>query len=167
MGGRITAVAVVIAVGVVMRIHRGKGTMARRRHRRTITVVVEAIGTRTVVVADTRRYCDDHPALGARPIPKEADGLEVFEGGEAVELVANLVVGHDGEGIPSVDAIQRDVDFDSLDSTGIHSDIFLGVAVAVVRVEVEGDITPISVVADILHVVNDRDRVVVVHHHGL
>jgi hypothetical protein len=167
VGGRITAVAVVIAVGVVMRIHRGKGTVARRRHRRTITVVVEAIGTRTVVVADTRRYCDDHPALGARPIPEEADGLEVFEGGEAVELVANLVVGHDGEGIPSVDAIQRDVDFDSLDSTGIHSDIFLGVAVAVVRVEVEGDVTPIGVVADILHVVNDRDRVVVVHHHGL
>ena len=136
MGGRITAVAVVIAVGVVMRIHRGKGTVARRRHRRTITVVVEAIGTRTVVVADTRRYCDDHPALGARPIPEEADGLEVFEGGEAVELVANLVVGHDGEGIPSVDAIQRDVDFDSLDSTGIHSDVFLGIAVAVVGVEV-------------------------------
>ena len=167
MSGRITAVVVVIAVGVVMRIHRGKGTVARRRHRRTITVVVEAIGTRTVVVADTRRYCDDHPALGARPIPEEADGLEVFEGGEAVELVANLVVGHDGEGIPSVDAIQRDVDFDSLDSTGIHSDVFLGVAIAVVRVEVEGDVTPISVVADILHVVNDRDRVVVVHHHGL
>ena len=167
MGGRITAVAVVIAVSVVMRIHRGKGTVARRRHRRTKTVVVEAIGTRTVVVADTRRYCDDHPALGARPIPEEADGLEVFEGGEAVELVANLVVGHDGEGIPSVDAIQRDVDFDSLDSTGIHSDVFLGVAVAVVRVEVEGDVTPISVVADILHVIDDRDRVVVVHHHGL
>ena len=167
MSGRITAVVVVIAVGVVMRIHRGKGTVARRRHRRTITVVVEAIGTRTVVVADTRRYCDDHPALGARPIPEEADGLEVFEGGEAVELVANLVVGHDGEGIPSVDAIQRDVDFDSLDSTGIHSDVFLGVAVAVVRVEVEGDVTPISVVADILHVIDDRDRVVVVHHHGL
>ena len=157
----------VIAVGVVMRIHRGKGTMARRRHRRTITVVVEAIGARTVVVADTRRYRDDHPAFGARPIPEEADGLEVFEGGEAVELVANLVVGHDGEGIPSVDAIQRDVDFDSLDSTGIHSDVFLGVAVAVVGVEVEGDVTPISVVADILHVIDDRDRVVVVHHHGL
>ena len=167
MSGRITAVVVVIAVGVVMRIHRGKGTVARRRHRRTITVVVEAIGIRTVVVADTRRYCDDHPALGARPIPEEADGLEVFEGGEAVELVANLVVGHDGEGIPSVDAIQRDVNFDSLDSTGIHSDIFLGVAIAVVRVEVEGDVTPISVVADILHVIDDRDRVVVVHHHGL
>ena len=169
MGGRITAVVVVIAVGVVMRIHRRRHarTVARRRHRRTVTVIVVAIGARTVVVADTRRYCDDHPALGARPIPEEADGLEVFEGGEAVELVANLVVGHDGEGEPSVDAVQRDVDFDSLDSTGIHSDVFLGVAVAVVGVEVEGDVTPIGVVADILHVVNDRDRVVVVHHHGL
>ena len=141
--------------------------MTRRRHRRTITVVVEAIGARTVVVADARRYCDDHPALGARTIPVEGDGLEVFEGGEAVELVIQFIVGHDGEGEPSVDAVQWDVDFDSLDSTGIHSDVFLGVAVAVVRVEVEGDVTPISVVADILHVIDDRDRVVVVHHHGL
>jgi hypothetical protein len=90
VSGRIAAVAVVIAVGVVMRIHRRRHarTVARRQHRRTITVVVEAIGARTVVVADTRRYCDDHPALGARTIPVEGDGLEVFEGGEAVELVA-------------------------------------------------------------------------------
>ena len=171
VGGRITAVAVVVAVGVVMRIHRGRhaGTVSRRRrrHRRTIAVVVVAVGARTVVVADARRYGDDHPALAARSVPVEVDGLEVFEGGEAVELVAQFVIGHDGEGVPSVDAIQRDVDLDSLDATGVHSDVFLGVAVAVVRVEVEGDITPIGVVADILHVVNDRDRVVVVHHHGL
>ena len=171
MGGRITAVAVVVAVGVVMRIHRGRHARTvsrrRRRHRRAIAVVVVAIGARTVVVADARRYGDDHPTLAARTVPVEGDGLEVFEGGEAVELVAQFVIGHDGEGEPSVDAIQRDVDLDSLDATGVHSDVFLGVAVAVVRVEVEGDITPIGVVADILHVVNDRDRVVVVHHHGL
>ena len=141
--------------------------MAGRRHRRTVTVVVVAVGARTVVVVDARRQCDDHPALVARTVPEEADRLEVFEGGEAVELVIQLVVGHDGEGVPSVDAIQRDVDLDSLDATGIHSYIFLGVTVAVVRVEVEGDVTPIGVVADILHVVDDRDRVVVVHHHGL
>ena len=170
MSGRIAAVVVVIAVGVVLRIHRrrrGARTVARRRHRRTVTVVVEAVGARTVVEADARRYCDDHPAFGARTFPVEGDGLEVFEGGEAVELVVQLIVGHDGEGKPSVDAVQWDVDLDSLDSAGIDSDVFLGVAVAVVRVEVEGDVTPIGVVADILHVVNDRDRVVVVHHHGL
>ena len=62
--------------------------MARRRHRRTVTVIVVAIGARTVVVAYTRGYRDDHPALSARTIPVEGDGLEVFEGGEAVELVA-------------------------------------------------------------------------------
>ena len=169
MSGRIAAVVVVIAVGVVLRIHRRRHsrTVARRRHRRAVTVIVEAVGARTVVEADARRYRDDHPAFGARTIPVEGDGLEVFEGGEAVELAIQLIVGHDGEGEPSVDAVQRDVDFDSLDSAGIDSDVFLGVAVAVVRIEVEGDVTPIGVVADILHVVNDRDRVVVVHHHGL
>jgi hypothetical protein len=90
-----------------------------------------------VVEGDAGRRRDDHPALSARTVPVEADGLEVFEGGEAVELVVQLVVGHDGEGVPSVDAIQGDVDLDSLDSTGVHSDVLLGVAVAVVRVEVE------------------------------
>ena len=108
-----------------------------RRHRRTVAVIVEAVGAWTVVEGDARRRCDDHPALPARTVPVEADGFEVFEGGEAVELVVQLVVGHDGEGVPSVDAIQGDVDLDSLDSTGVHSDVLLGVAVAVVRVEVE------------------------------
>ena len=170
VGGRITAVVVVVAVGVVSRVHRrrrGARAVAGRGHRRAEAVIVEAVGAGAVVVVDARRRRDDYPALGARTIPVEADGLEVFEGGEAVELVVQFVVGHDGEGVPSVDAIQRDVNLDSLDSTGVHSDVFFGVAVAVVRVEIEGDVTPIGVVADILHVVNDRDRVVVVHHHGL
>ena len=159
-----------VAVGVVFRIHRRRRsarTMARRRHRRTVAVVVVAVGTRTVVEADARRHRDDHPALSARPVPEEADGLEVFKGGEAVELVAQLVVRHDSESEPSVNAMQRDIDGDSLDSARIDSDVFFGVAVAVVRVEVEGDVTPIGVVANVLHVVIDRDRVVVVHHHGL
>jgi hypothetical protein len=170
VGGRIASVAVVVSVGVVVRIHRGRrcsGTVAGRRHRRTEAVVVVAVAARAVVDADARRRRDDNPALGARSVPVEVDGLEVLEGGEAVELAAQLVVGHDGEGVPSVDAMQRDVDLDSLDTTRVHSHVLFGVAVAVVRVEVEGDITPIGVVADILHVVDDRDRVVVVHHHGL
>ena len=139
MGGRITAVVVVVAVGVVMRIHRGghARTVSRRRHRRAIAIVVVAVGARTVVVADARRYRDDHPALAAWTVPVEVDGLEVFEGGEAVELITQFVVGHDGEGVPSVDAIQRDVDLDSLDATWIHSDVFLSVTVAVVWVHVE------------------------------
>ena len=159
----------VIAVGVVLRIHRGRhsGAVAWRRHWRAKTVVVVAVGARTVVVVDARRHRNDHPALVARTVPVEVQGLKVFEGGEAVKLVTQFVVGHDSEGVPSVDAVQRDVDGDSLDSSGIHSDVFLGVAVAVVRVEEEGDVTPIGVVADVLHVVIDRDRVVVVHHHGL
>ena len=170
MGGRIAAVLVVIAVGVVLRVHRRRRdirTVIGRRHRRAESVVVEAVGAWTLVVGDARRYRDNHPAFGARTIPEEGEGLEVFEGGEAVELMVQLIVGHDGEGISSVDAVQRDVDLNSLDSAGIDFDVFLGVTVAVVRVEVERDVTIIGVVADILHVVNDRDRVVVVHHHGL
>ena len=157
----------VVAVGVVMRIHRGHGTVAGRRHRRAEAVVVVAVDARTVVVADARRHRDDYPALGARTVPVEVEGLEVLEGGEAVELIAQLVVRHDGEDVASVDAVQRDIDGDSLDATGIYPYVFLGVSIAVVRFEVEGDVTPIGVVADILHVVVDRDRVVVVHHHGL
>lgn len=169
VGGRITAVVVVVAVGVVHRIHRGRHarTVAGRRHRRTEAVVVVAVGARTVVVADARRRRDDNPALGARTVPVEVEGLEVLEGGEAVELIAQLVVRHDGEDVASVDAVQRDIDGDSLDATGIYPYVFLGVSIAVVRFEEEGDVTPIGVVADILHVVVDRDRVVVVHHHGL
>ena len=114
-----------------MRIHRrrrGARAVAGRRHRRAIAVVVVAVDARAVVVADARRHRDDYPAFSARTVPEEVDGLKVFEGGEAVELVVQFVVRHDGEGVPSVDAIQRDVDLDSLDSTGIHSDVFLGVA---------------------------------------
>ena len=61
--------------------------MARRWHRRAIAVIVEAVGARTVVDVDARRRCDDNPALGARSVPEEVDGFEVFEGGETVELV--------------------------------------------------------------------------------
>jgi hypothetical protein len=167
--GRIAAVVVMVVIGVVLRIHRGRhsGAVTRRRHRGTEAVVVVAVGAGAVVVANARRHRDDHPALGARPIPVEADGLEVFEGGEAVELVVQLVVGHDGEGAPSVDAAERDVDGDPLDAAGTDLHVFFGVAVAVVRIEVEGDITSIGVVADVLHVVVDRDRAVVIHHHGL
>jgi hypothetical protein len=173
--GRITAVVVMVVVGVVLWIHRGRRcsvtvtvVVARRRgHRGTVSVVVVAVDAGAVVVAHERRYSDDHPGFGARTIPVEADGLEVFKGGEAVELVVQLVVGHDGEAYPSVDTVERNVDGDPLDAAGTDLHVFFGVAVAVVRIEVEGDITSIGVVADVLHVVVDRDRAVVIHHHGL
>ena len=143
-------------------------TVTRRRgHRRAEAVVVEAVAARARVVARHRRHCDDDPRIDARSIPAEADGLEVFEGGEAVELIAQLVVRHHGEDHSSVETTERDVDGDSLDAAGIYLDVFLAVAVSVVGIEEEDDVSPIGVVADVLHVVVDRDRAVVVHHHGL
>ena len=102
--GRIAAVSVVIAVSVVVRIHRRHGvrvtgtwtrTMTwRRRHRRTIAVIVEAEVARTVVVADAWSYRDHYPRLVAIAVPAEANGLEVLESGETVELVTQFVVRH-------------------------------------------------------------------------
>ena len=172
--GWVATVIVVVVVGVVVGIQRRSAVEVsrriatrRRRSDRIVTVIVEAVGVRAIVVARARRHAEDHPRLVVRSVPAEAHGLEVFEGGEAVELIVQLVVGHDGVDHPSVETVERDVDGDSLDASGIHSDVFLGVVVAVVRVEVEGDITSIGVVADVLHVVVDRDRAVVIHHHGL
>ena len=158
-----------VAVGVMHRIHRGRHsrTVARRRHRRTEAVVVVAVGAGTVIVAHTRSHGDDHPRLGTRTMPAEADGLKVLEGGEAVELVAYRVVGHDRVGEVTVDAVGRNLNGDSLDATRTNFHVFLCIAIAVVRIEEDADISPIGVVADILHVVVDRDRVVVIHHHGL
>ena len=97
MVGRIATVAVVIAIGVVLRIHRRQVVRvmtAWRRHRRAEAVVVVAVSARTVVVARTRTNPDHHPRLVVVAIPAEAQGLEVLEGGEAEELVIQLVVRH-------------------------------------------------------------------------
>ena len=139
----------------------------RRRHRRTIAVVVVAVGAGAVVVVRTRRHGDDHPRFVAWSTPEEAERLKVLERGEGVEFVIQFVVGHDGEGIASVDAAGGDVDGNPFDAAWTHSYVLVGVVVAVVGVEVDVNVTPIGVVADVLHVVIDRDRVVVVHHHGL
>jgi hypothetical protein len=98
--GRIATVIVVIAIGVVVRIHRRHvmrvtRTMAWRwRHRWTITVIVEAEFARTGVVADARSHRDHHPRLVAIAVPAETHWLEVFESGEAVEFVTQFVVWH-------------------------------------------------------------------------
>jgi hypothetical protein len=139
----------------------------RRRHRGTEAVVVVAVAAGAMVVARARADVDDHPRLGTRTMPAETDGFKVLEGGEAVKVVTYFVVRHDGVDDMAVDAVAWNLDCDSLDTTGAHLHVFLGVIVAVVGVEVDVDVTPIGVVADVLHVVVDRDRVGVVHHHGL
>lgn len=163
---RITAVVVVIPVGVVHRIHRVQ-SVACWRHRRTISVVVVAVGARTVVVPRAGTDVDDHPALGARPFPVERDGLEVFEGSEAVQLLAQFVVGHDGEGVPPADEVGRNLKGDSLDVPRAYLDPFLGIAVAFVGVEVEANAASVSVVANVLNIVVDGDGVGIVDHYGL
>lgn len=98
--GRIATVTVVIAVGVVVWIHRRhvvRVTWAmawRWRHRRTIAIVVEAEVARTAVVADARSHLDHHPRLVAIAVPAKTHWLEVFESGEAVEFVTQFVVWH-------------------------------------------------------------------------
>lgn len=157
MGGRITAVAVVIAVGVVMRIHRRHVTMSGRRHRRAETVVVVAVVTGAVVIAHSRPDMNHHPRLGARSMPTETDRLEVFEGGETVEFATHRVIRHERVGNVTVDGVAWNLNGDSLDATRTHFHIFFGIAGAVVWVKENADVAPISVIANVFHVVVDRD----------
>jgi hypothetical protein len=120
-----------------------------------------------VVVARARPDVDDHPALVARSFPEEGDGLKVFEGGEAVQLIAHLVVGHDGEGVTPADAVGRDVDGNPLDAARAYLHPFFGIAVAFIRIEIEANAAAVRVVANVLNVVVDGDVVGVVGHHGL
>lgn len=98
--GRIATATVVIAVGVMVWIHRRhvvrvtRAMAWRRRHRWTIAVIVEAEVTRTGVVADARSNVDHHPRLVAIAVPAETHWLEVFESGEAIEFVTQFVVWH-------------------------------------------------------------------------
>ena len=100
MVGRIAAIVVVIAIGVVVRIHRWQimrvmaVVAARRWHRRTEAVVVVAVVAGTVVVAQTRTDLDHHPRLVVVTIPAETQGLEVLESGEAEEISIQLVIRH-------------------------------------------------------------------------
>ena len=98
--GRIATVAVVIAIGVVVWIHRRHvvrvRTIAWRRRwqHRTIAVIVVAVVAGTVIVTWTWADMDDHPRLIAIAMPAEAHWLEVLEHGEAVKLVTHLVIRH-------------------------------------------------------------------------
>ena len=139
----------------------------RRGHGRTESVVVVAVDARAGVVAHARRHVDDHPAFGARTVPVEGERLKVFEGGEAVEFVAHFVVRHNRIGAGRVRTVGRNLDGHSLDAAGTHLDVFLCVAVAVVGAEEEADVAPVGIISDVLHVVIDGDRIVVVNQHGL
>ena len=176
MVGRIATIAVVIAVGVVVRIHRRHvvrmrvWTVARRRrrwHHRAIAVVVVAVVAGTVVVARARTYGDDHPRLVVVAIPAEAHRLEVLESGEAVELVTQFVVRHHRVSPGRIGAVSRDADGDSLDSSGADSHILPSIAIAVVRIEVDVDIASVCVVSNILNIIVDGNRIGVVGQHGL
>ena len=125
---RIASIVVVVAVGVVHRVHRTR-LVTWRRHGRTESVVVVAVVARTVVVARARPDVDDYPALVAGSLPEEGDGVEVFKGGETVELIAHFVVGHDGEGVTLADAVGRNLDGNPLDVARTYFYPFLGIAV--------------------------------------
>lgn len=90
----------------------------RRWHHRTIAVIVVAVAAGTVVVLRTRTDVDHHPRLVAVAIPAEANWLEVFKSGEAVEIVTHLVVGHRRESPVRIHPIGRDAHRDPLDSAG-------------------------------------------------
>ena len=166
------SIFVVIAVSVVHRVHRRRCYRAisycgRRRHRRAETIVVEAIVTRTTIVAGTRAYVNDHPRFCARSVPVEAERFKVLKDGERVELITQFVVWHDHVSERRIRTIGRNFYCDSLDPARANSNILFGVVVAVVGVKVDVYITPIGVVTNVLHVIIDRDRIVVVHHHRL
>jgi hypothetical protein len=90
-------------------------------------------------------------------MPAEADRLEVFKGGETVQFAAHRVVRHERVDNVAVDGAARNLDFDSLDATGAHFHIFLNIFVTILGAEVDADVAPIGVVADVLHIVVDRD----------
>ena len=172
MVGRIAAIAVVIAIGVVLRIHRWHvmrvaRTAARRWHRRTEAVIVVAVGTWTVVVARARTDLDHYPWLVVVAVPAEAQWLEVFECSEAEELVIQFVIRHHRVCPRRIRTEGRDADGNSLDTAGAHSHPFLGIAIAVIGIEVDIDITFVGVVSNILHIIVEGNRIGVVGQHGL
>lgn len=161
MVGRITAIAVVITVGVVHRIHRGHGVRARsvtgcvtsrrrRRDHRAIAVIVVAVIAGTGVSMDSWTDVDNHPWLVVIAIPAESQWLEVLKGGEAVQVVAQLVVRHHRISPRRVRTISGDRNRHSLDPTRADSHVFLGVVITVVGVQVEVDVSFIRVITDIL-----------------
>lgn len=172
--GRVTSVVVVVCVGVVHRVERVHAVEVarriatwRRRQDRIVAVVVVAVRVRTVVVARARSHVDHHPRLVAITVPAEAHRLEVLEGGEAVEFIAEFVVRHHRVSPGRIGTVSRNADGDSFDSTGGHSHVLFAVVVSIVGIQVDEDVTSVGVVSYILDIVIDGDRIGVVGQHGL
>ena len=134
--GRITAVGVVVMIGVVVRIQRmhvvevsQRIATWRRRSDRIVTVVVEAVRVRAVVIARTRSDTEDHPRR--------------------------------------IRTVGGDRHCDSLDSTGADSHVLSAVVAPIVRIEVDEEVSPISIVSNVLDIIIDSDRIGVVGQHGL
>ena len=142
-------------------------TGRRRRHHRTIAVIVVAVGAGTVVVTNTRTDVDDHPRLVAIAIPAETHRLEVFESGEAVELIVQFVVRHHRVQHRGVGTIGRDANRNPSDATRAHFHVLIGIAITIVRIEVDIEITAIGVISDILNIIVNGDRIGIVGQHWL
>ena len=173
--GRIATIVVMISVSVVMRIHwrhvvrtvRAPTARRRRRHHRTIAIVVVAVGAGTVVVVRTRSDVNDHPRLVVITVPAEAHRLEVFEGGEAVELVAQFIVWHHRVKNGGIRTVGWDTDRNPSDTARTYFHVLVGVAVTVIRIKVDIEIATISVISDILNIIVDGDRIGVIGQHWL
>ena len=175
ISARIPTIVVMVVIGVMMRIRRRKRTRAgagartrnRRRHRRHETVIVEAIVSRPGVETWTRRQNRYDPGGITRAVPREADWLKVLERGEGEQVFAHLIIRHNRINDGRIQTIGHDIERDSLDLAGADLDTFVGIFGAVIRIEIDADISLIGNISDILHVVADRDRVIVIHYHGL
>ena len=172
--GGIATVEVVVVVGVVVRIQWRSAvevarriTTRRRRQDGIVTIIVEAVGVRAIVVTRTRRHAVDYPRLVVRTIPAEADGLKVFEGGEAVEFTVQFVVRHHRVDPGRIGTVGRDGNRNPSDAARAHSHVLPAVAVAIVGIEVNIEISTIGVVSDILNIIVDGDRIGIVGQHGL
>ena len=174
VSARIPTIVVVIVIGVVMRIRGRKRAWSRsrtkaggRRHRRHETVVVVAVIAGPRVEARTWRQDRHYPSRIARAVPREADWLKVLKRGEGVQVVAHFIVRHNRINDGWIQPIGHNVEGDSLDLARADLHVPVGVFGAVIGIEVDADISLIGIVSNVLHVVIDRDRVVVIHYHGL
>lgn len=172
--GRITAVGVVVMIGVVVRIQRmhvvevsWRIATWRRRSDRIVAVVVEAVRVGAVVVARTRSDVDDHPGLVAVTVPAEADRSEVFEGGEAEKLAVQFVVRHHRIDPGGIRTVGGDRHCDSPDSAGADSHVLSAVVASIIRIEVDEEISSVSIISNVLDIIVHRDRIGVVGQHGL
>ena len=172
--GRIAAIGVVVVVGVMVRIQRThvvevswRIATRRRRSDRIVSVIVEAVRVGAMVVANARSDMDDHPRLVAVAVPAEAHGLEVLEGGEAEELVTEFVIWHHRIDPSGIRTVSGDSDRNSLDSTRADAHVATAVVASVIRIEVEVEVPPISIVSNVLDIIIDSDRIGVVGQHGL